>query len=66
MTSQEPSEPIRIRTQAELDEAMKNHVETVHFYDEETGELYEPEEPPDVEDKEGDEDSDLGVDEDVE
>jgi hypothetical protein len=45
-TGQEPRRPIRLRPQAETDAAIKNHVETTHYFDEQTGELYEPDSPP--------------------
>lgn len=40
----------------EADRLIADHVETTHFDDEATGELYEPEEPPEVVDGEDDED----------
>lgn len=39
---------MRLRPQAELDAAIREHVESNHYFDEETGELYEPQEPPEV------------------
>jgi hypothetical protein len=52
---------LRPRPQAERDRALRNHVETIHFLDEETGELYQPAEPPSVNDPDGDEDSEVGT-----
>jgi hypothetical protein len=40
-----------------LDEAMRDHVETTHYADPETGEPYVPDEPPEVQDEEADEDA---------
>jgi hypothetical protein len=50
---------MRLRPQAELDEALRDHVETTHYYDSETGALYAPSVPPPVVDPEGDEDSEV-------
>ena len=38
--------PIRLRPQAERDQAMKDHVETVHYWSEEDDDFYEPTTPP--------------------
>lgn len=39
---------MRLTPQARRDRALQDHVETTHFYDEQTGKLYEPVEvPPD-------------------
>jgi hypothetical protein len=50
---------VKLHRQADRDRALSEHVETTHFFDEQTGGLYEPAEPPLVEDAAGDEDSDL-------
>lgn len=36
----------RLRPQAERDKALRDHVETTHFYSEETGEMWVPPNPP--------------------
>src|SRR5205823_3522548 len=40
--------PVKLRPVHERDAALKEHLETTHYFDEETGELYEPETPPPV------------------
>jgi hypothetical protein len=39
---------VRLRPQVERDAALRDHVETTHLYDEQTGEWYEPDPPPEV------------------
>lgn len=41
-----PRAPIRLRPVAERDKALKEHLETTTFLDEETGELWDPQFPP--------------------
>ncbi len=39
---------VRLSSVADADKAMKNHIETTHYFDEETGNFYEPTDvPPD-------------------
>lgn len=52
---------IRLRPHAERHRALRDHVETRHYFDELTGELYEPAEPPHVHDPAGDEDWESGL-----
>jgi hypothetical protein len=37
-----------LRSMADRDAALREHVETTHYFDEATGELYEPTVPPEV------------------
>ena len=37
---------MKLRPQAGADKALKDHLECVHIFDEETGELWEPKVPP--------------------
>jgi hypothetical protein len=62
MTEEDPStgDPITLLPPNRADQAVRDHVETAHFYDEETGDFYRPPEPPRVHDPEGDADSDVG------
>jgi hypothetical protein len=46
----------------ERDRALRDHVECVHFFDEQTGDFYEPAEPPRVLDLEGDADAEVAPD----
>ena len=39
---------LRLHTQPERDAALRDHVETTHLFDEQTGRLYEPDVPPEV------------------
>ncbi|MEA2393285.1 MAG: hypothetical protein QOJ82_1176 [Solirubrobacteraceae bacterium] len=59
------TEPIKLLPVAVRDAAMKEFLETNHYWDPETGELYEPTELPVVYDPDGDADSDVGVDDDL-
>lgn len=52
-----PDPQMRLPTQPTLDQAIRDYIETTHFYDEQTGELYEPAVPPAVDDDEDDEDA---------
>jgi hypothetical protein len=47
----------RLPNRDDLEQAAKDHVETTHYADPVTGEPYEPDEPPEVSDPEGDEDA---------
>jgi hypothetical protein len=51
--------PTRLPKNDELDQAVKDHVETTHFADPVSGERYVPDEPPTVDDPEGDEDAEA-------
>lgn len=48
---------MKLRSQEERDELVTEHVETIHFFDEATGELDAPEDLPEVDDPQGDEDA---------
>ena len=50
--------PKRLPKRDELEQAAKDHVETTHYADPETGDHYVPDELPEVNDPEGDEDAD--------
>lgn len=51
------AKPDRILPWAQRRQAVHEFVESTSFIDPETGELYEPDEPPVVDDPEGDEDA---------
>jgi hypothetical protein len=57
---------VKIRSQAERDAALKKLVETTHYFDRETGDMYTPDDeaPPVVIDPEGDADSEVLSDDD--
>lgn len=52
---------LRLADVAERDQALTDHVETTHYFDEATGEMYEPSEPPPVHDPAGNGDSEVAA-----
>lgn len=58
----DPKRPTKLLPQAEREAALKEFVETNHYVDTQTGELYEPTSPPELADShDDDEDSDGTV-----